>query len=191
MCQDKDDSGGCQAADLQQDEHDVVAMQGERTDQHAAEKPHRPGATTDARGTVFLSDMDDLWQVGEHRDPDSYATEDSEQASPSFLDPCTVFVRSSYGRPTHRTTHGQACANSSDQANALTVAASHPPLVERVPPVRGKPGRPRRRPDTLTADRGYDHDKYRRELRRCGIMPEIACRNTEHGSVLGRVRVEF
>ena len=39
------------------------------------------------------------------------------------------------------------------------------PLVERVPPVRGKVGRPRRRPDRVTADRGYDHDKYRRELR--------------------------
>lgn len=32
------------------------------------------------------------------------------------------------------------------------------PLIERVPPVRGKVGRPRRRPDRITADRGYDHD---------------------------------
>ena len=39
------------------------------------------------------------------------------------------------------------------------------PLVDRVPPVRGKVGRPRRRPDRVTADRGYDHDKYCRELR--------------------------
>jgi hypothetical protein len=62
VCQDKDDGGGCQAADLQQDEHDVVAVQGERTDEQAAEEPHHPGATTDARGTVFLRDMDDLWQ---------------------------------------------------------------------------------------------------------------------------------
>ena len=36
------------------------------------------------------------------------------------------------------------------------------PLVERVPPVRGKVGRPRRRPDRVTADRGYDHDTHRR-----------------------------
>jgi transposase len=62
------------------------------------------------------------------------------------------------------------------------------PLVERVPPVRGKVGRPRRRPDRLTADRGYDHDKYRRELRQRGIASEIARRQTEHGSGLGRVR---
>lgn len=32
------------------------------------------------------------------------------------------------------------------------------PLLEAVPPVRGKRGRPRRRPDVL-GDRGYDHDK--------------------------------
>ena len=35
-------------------------------------------------------------------------------------------------------------------------------LLDRVPPVRGRVGRPRRRPKTLLADRGYDHDKYRR-----------------------------
>ena len=62
------------------------------------------------------------------------------------------------------------------------------PLVERVPLVRGKVGRPRKRPDRLTADRGYGHDKYRRELRRRGITAEIARRQREHGSGLGRVR---
>jgi transposase len=62
------------------------------------------------------------------------------------------------------------------------------PLIERVPAVRGKVGRPRRRPDRVTADRGYDHDKYRRELRRRGIASEISRRQTEHGSGLGRVR---
>jgi hypothetical protein len=48
------------------------------------------------------------------------------------------------------------------------------PLVERIPPVRGKVGRPRKRPGRVIADRGYDHDKYRRELRRRGIGSEIA-----------------
>jgi transposase len=62
------------------------------------------------------------------------------------------------------------------------------PLVERVPPVRGRVGRPRRRRERVTADRGYDHDKYRRELRGRGIAPEIARRQTEHGSGLGRIR---
>jgi transposase len=54
--------------------------------------------------------------------------------------------------------------------------------------VRGKVGRPRQRPGQLTADRGYDHDKYRRELRSRGIRAEIARRQTRHGSGLGRTR---
>lgn len=62
------------------------------------------------------------------------------------------------------------------------------PLVDRVPPVRGKVGRPRRRPDRLSADRGYDFDNHRRQLRRRGIRPEIARRKTAHGSGLGRYR---
>jgi hypothetical protein len=33
------------------------------------------------------------------------------------------------------------------------------PLVDGVGPIRGKPGRPRQRADSLIADRGYDHDK--------------------------------
>ena len=52
----------------------------------------------------------------------------------------------------------------------------------------GKPGRPRRKPDRLLADRGYDHDKYRRLLWARGIKPVIAKRGTEHGSGLGKQR---
>ena len=62
------------------------------------------------------------------------------------------------------------------------------PAVDAVPPVRGKPGRPRRRPERLYADRGYDSDGHRRQLRRRGIRPVIARRNTPHGSGLGKVR---
>jgi transposase len=62
------------------------------------------------------------------------------------------------------------------------------PLVDKVPPVRGKVGRPRKRPDRVTADRGYDFDRYRRQLRERGIKPEIARRKTAHGSGLGRYR---
>jgi len=40
----------------------------------------------------------------------------------------------------------------------------------------------------LLADRGYDHDKYRRLLWKRGIKPMIARRQTEHGSTLGRQR---
>ncbi|CAL9380986.1 hypothetical protein SUDANB6_01059 [Streptomyces sp. enrichment culture] len=63
-----------------------------------------------------------------------------------------------------------------------------PPLVDGVPPVRGKRGRPRRTPRVLYADRGYDHDIYRRCLRERGIDPKIARRGQPHGSGLGGVR---
>jgi transposase len=62
------------------------------------------------------------------------------------------------------------------------------PLVEAIPPVRGKRGRPRRRPDSLYADRAYDSDKHREELRDKGIDPQIAQRGTDHGSGLGTIR---
>ena len=62
------------------------------------------------------------------------------------------------------------------------------PLLDAVPAVGGRPGRPRRRPDSVLADRGYDHDKYRRLVRERGIKPLIARRQTVHGSGLGRHR---
>jgi len=62
------------------------------------------------------------------------------------------------------------------------------PLLDAVPPVRGAIGRPRRRPEQVVADRGYDHDKHRRLVRERGITPVIARRQTAHGSGLGTVR---
>lgn len=62
------------------------------------------------------------------------------------------------------------------------------PLLEAIPPVRGKRGRPRRRPEVVLADRGYDHDRYRKQVRALGARPLIARRGTEHGSGLGKHR---
>jgi transposase len=62
------------------------------------------------------------------------------------------------------------------------------PLVEAIPAIRGRPGRPRRRPHYLIADRGYDHDAYRRRLTARQITPIIARRGQPHGSGLGRQR---
>lgn len=59
------------------------------------------------------------------------------------------------------------------------------PLVETIPPVGGKPGRPRRRPKRVQGGRGYDSEAHRQTLRKCGITPVIAKRNTPHGSGLG------
>ncbi len=61
-------------------------------------------------------------------------------------------------------------------------------LVDAVPAVGGRVGRPRCRPDRVSADRAYDHRPQRRELRKRGIRADIARRNSEHGSGLGRVR---
>jgi len=62
------------------------------------------------------------------------------------------------------------------------------PLLDKVKPLHGRRGRPRKRPDQVIADRGYDHNKYRREVRRRGIKPVIARRGTDHGSGLGIYR---
>ena len=59
------------------------------------------------------------------------------------------------------------------------------PLVEAVPSVRGKRGKPRHRPDSLQADRGYDSEPHRKVLRSKRIKPIIAKRSTEHGNGLG------
>ena len=61
-------------------------------------------------------------------------------------------------------------------------------LLDGIPAVRGRVGRPRRRPDQLVGDRGYDCESYRRQLRQRGIRPITARRQTEHGPGLGRVR---
>jgi len=55
-------------------------------------------------------------------------------------------------------------SNQADVSEAL-------PLIDSVPPITGKVGRPRQRPNEIYMDRGYDSDRLRRELRRRGIIP--------------------
>jgi transposase len=62
------------------------------------------------------------------------------------------------------------------------------PLVDAVPPVAGKVGHPKQRPDEAYADRAYDSDPHRAQLEARGIDPKIARRRTEHGSGLGIYR---
>lgn len=63
------------------------------------------------------------------------------------------------------------------------------PLVEGIPAIKQPRGRPRKRPDNVFADRAYDaEEKIRQPLRRHNVTPQIAKRNTEHGSGLGRYR---
>ena len=62
------------------------------------------------------------------------------------------------------------------------------PLIDEIPPVAGKPGRPRKRPGEVHADRAYDSDPHRQELRERHIEPNLARRNEDHGSGLGIFR---
>jgi Transposase DDE domain len=55
------------------------------------------------------------------------------------------------------------------------------PLVDAIPPIigpRGKPGRPRKRPAKLHADKAYDASDLRRALRARSIIPRVARRGS-------------
>lgn len=61
-------------------------------------------------------------------------------------------------------------------------------LVDALPAVPGKRGRPRCRPDKLHADKAYDIPRCRQHLRRRGIKCRIARKGIERNDRLGRYR---
>jgi transposase len=78
-------------------------------------------------------------------------------------------------------------------ARTLTGANRHDvtqllPLLEAIPPVRGKPGAPLRKPKQVMGDRAYDSDPHRFELSCRGIASALARRGEGHGSGLGIFR---
>nr|WP_253849053.1 IS5 family transposase [Actinosynnema pretiosum] len=58
-------------------------------------------------------------------------------------------------------------------------------MLDALPRVAGKPGRPRWRPAVMLADRGYDSQTNPNALRQRGIVPLIARRGQAHGPGLG------
>ena len=65
------------------------------------------------------------------------------------------------------------------------------PLVDAIPPIvgpRGRPGRPRKRPAKLHADKAYDSAALRCALRARSITPRIARRGIDCSPRLGRHR---
>jgi transposase len=63
------------------------------------------------------------------------------------------------------------------------------PLIDAIPPIKRPGGGRRKRPAKVYADRAYDAEaKIRQPLRKRGIQPIIAKRNTDHGSGLGKHR---
>ena len=61
-------------------------------------------------------------------------------------------------------------------------------MVDAIPPVPGKRGRPRRRPRKLHADKAYHSATLRQSLRRRHIAPRIARRGIDSRERLGRHR---
>ena len=106
-----------------------------------------------------------------------------EQTGPSPVD------RSKPGSKHAVLTEGQGVPLVIDTIPANTPDANQAvPLVDAVPPIAGKPGRPRKRPDRAMGDRGFDDEEERDKLRARGIDPELAKRRTPHGSGLGVYR---
>jgi Transposase DDE domain len=52
-------------------------------------------------------------------------------------------------------------------------------LVDGVEPIKKPKGRPRKRPDKLHADKGYDYPRCRKLLRKRGIKVRIARRGVD------------
>ena len=62
------------------------------------------------------------------------------------------------------------------------------PLIDSIPPVAGKVGHPKSKPDLVQADRGYDSQPHREKLHARQIKTTIARRGQPHGSGLGKTR---
>ena len=61
-------------------------------------------------------------------------------------------------------------------------------LVDDIPPIRGRRGRPRRKPKALYGDRQYGTPRSREGLKRRRIEDHLARPRTPHGSGLGKIR---
>lgn len=61
-------------------------------------------------------------------------------------------------------------------------------LVDGIPPVAGRPGRPRRRPEALLGDKGYDSNPNRDELRKRRILPVISRKGAPDTKDMGKLR---
>jgi transposase len=72
-------------------------------------------------------------------------------------------------------------------ANRNDVTQLHA-LVDAIPPIGGKRGRPLSKPRDVQGDRGYDCDKPRRPLHAAGIATAIARRCRPHCSRRGKTR---
>jgi transposase len=82
---------------------------------------------------------------------------------------------------------GIPLASSVTAANRSDVAEMAP-LVNELPAVAGKAGRPRRRPGALQGDLAYDSEPHREGLRRMGIEPVLPEKGIDDASELAQTR---
>jgi transposase len=61
-------------------------------------------------------------------------------------------------------------------------------VIDSAPEVVTAEGEPRRNPDEVYADRAYDSEPHREEMRQRDVAPRFARRRTPHGSGLGVYR---
>ena len=176
-----------------------------------AQNRHRMGRPSERIGMWLRNDLlEKITGLAKSRSMGQNTPYTTEQAAPNrpnrFFACCFGFIigASCFGgaktgpNPTDRRKKGSkhhlvTDGNGLPLAVKLTGANRHDvtqllPLVESIPPIAGKAGRPRCKPDSLLGDRGYDSEPHRQELRQKNIEPVLAKRRTENGSGLGIYR---
>jgi len=183
------------------------------SDRHSlcAENGNRLGTPSKRNGMRFWNDLlaeasrlAKCWGLGQNT-PHS-AQQITKSRQDRFFTSCDrfSFCSSSFGgqktgpNPTDRRKNGSkhhviTDANGIPLAATITGANRHDitqliPLVEAIPPIAGKQGRPRKRPDVVQGDRGYDSQPHRLVLRLLNIKTLLAKRRTANGSGLGKTR---
>lgn len=82
-----------------------------------------------------------------------------------------------------RTRHPLKVITTAANVNDVTQTLA---LVDGIPPVANRPGRPRRRPEALLGDKGYDSN--RDELRHRRILPVISRKGSPNIEGIGKLR---
>ncbi|MFJ4866845.1 transposase [Streptomyces sp. NPDC088748] len=104
--------------------------------------------------------------------------------------------RSVAGRPAEEgSKHHLICDGRGTPLRGVTTAANVNDItgtfapVDGIPPVAGRPGRPRRRPDALLGDTVYDSSSNRDELDKGRILPVISCKAAQ--DIKGMVKLRY
>lgn len=144
----------------------------------AAAAPGDPGSARSGRDSGLVPRRGRLASVrakrgGEHTGP---SPTDRGKAGTKYHVLCDR-----NGLPLHALVSG---ANTHDSRMLTELLDTNPGVREHAE----RPGRLRRRPDKLHADKGYDYPRCRRYLHQRGIGVRIARRGIEDSNRLGRIR---